>query len=366
MSYQLETNTDSSKIIHLNSLHANHRFTSGLTSYCEFHLDTPIEIDEDKAALISLNSAVIPYSFYNIREGINDSIAIQVTNISTVGLTSPYLYITIPKGNYTVSTLKKTLEDVFAADTWVNNGVENPAVGQVGHKSILSNTNYGAPIKIEYERHTMKFKFKLSVAPQVGTQPSFFFDFSAPNIKGKTAHVELGFNELASSSVFRHTDNTAESINVPDVNGSVHTIFIRTNLTSQSSIDSFTKSFSTILGKMPIQSNFGSILFYNPRDNLHRVMLDTHIISSIVIRVTDEENRLVDLNGLHFNASIMIDIVNKTKKQIKETRRIKELEELKRLNEERILYVKKQNQEKRGRPRKPGRPKNKVNLEEEN
>ena len=95
-------------------------------------------------------------------------------------------------------------------------------------------------------------------------------------------------------------------------------------------------------------------------------MLDTHLISSIVVRVTDEENRLVDLNGLHFNASIMIDVVNKTKKQLQETRRIKELQEAKILNEERLLYESKQKKvETRGRKKKPGRPKkNKVDLQE--
>ena len=73
MSYTLETNTDSSKIIHLNSKDADKSF-SNTTSYCLFTLDTPIEIDDNHAALISLNSAIVPYSIYNIRDNINRKI----------------------------------------------------------------------------------------------------------------------------------------------------------------------------------------------------------------------------------------------------------------------------------------------------
>ena len=74
MSYIIDTNTDSSKIIHLNTADADTYLQSGVTTYCSFNLDTPIVIDKQHSALISLNSAIIPYSMYNIRENVNDKI----------------------------------------------------------------------------------------------------------------------------------------------------------------------------------------------------------------------------------------------------------------------------------------------------
>ena len=53
MSYQLETNTDSSKIIHLNTKDADTYLQTGITTYCSFVLDTPIVIDQQHSALIS-------------------------------------------------------------------------------------------------------------------------------------------------------------------------------------------------------------------------------------------------------------------------------------------------------------------------
>ena len=141
------------------------------------------------------------------------------------------------------------------------------------------------------------------------------------------------------------------------MNGSIHSIFVRTNLTSKSSIDSQTKSFSTILGKIPIDTNFGGVLFFNPRDNTQKILLDTHIINILTIRITDEKNRNLNLNGLNCNLSIMIDIVNKTDFIKKDNRRTQEIY-LENKNKERINEIEK-NKKRAGRPRNVGRPKKK-------
>ena len=318
MSYTLETNTESSKIIHLNSRDADKNYSNN-TSYCLFTLDTPIEIDDNHAALVSLNSAIVPYSMYNIRQGINTKIPYR-----TVGGTTGYVELDI--GNYTISTLATEIR------TKLNSG---PYTG-----APLAQTYV-----VAFDRKTMKYKFSCGTA-------ECHFDFSLQN---DTAHIELGFPVLGTSSNINSTP--IFSPNVPDVNGSVHSLFIRTNLTSKSSIDSHTKSFSTILAKIPIDVNFGGVLFMNPRDNLHKVLLDIKQINQVVVRLTDEQNRLFDLNGLEFNLSIMIDIVNKKEKLQLDKRRIKEDYQI----EQQILKDKedenKKSKETRGRPRKPGRPK---------
>ena len=311
MSYIIDTNTDSSKIIHLNTADADNYLQSGLTTYCQFNLDTPIVIDKQHAALISLNSAIIPYSMYNIREGINNELGYRFIsdNFGEV--------IQIPQGNYTITTLATTI-------TGLLNAIDS-----------LSGT-----YTMSFNRTTMKYTLSSSVS-------EIYLDFGLTN---KSIHIEMGYNSDGRSNGI--TSNGVISPNVVDVNGSIHSLFIRTNLTSKSSIDSQTKSFSTILGKIPIDNNFGSVLFFNPRDNTQKILLDTHLINIITIRITDEFNRNIDLNGLNCNLSILIDVVNKKDFIKKENRRIQE-EYLQSVidNQKKVI-------EKRGRPRKVGRPKN--------
>lgn len=310
MSYIIDTNTDSSKIIHLNTADADIYLQSGLTTYCQFNLDTPIEVDEQHSALISLNSAIIPYSMYNIRNGVNNEIGYRfiADNFGEV--------IQIPQGNYTITTLATTITGLLNA------------VGSLSGTYTMS-----------FDRTTMKYTLSSSVT-------EIYLDFGLTN---KSIHIEMGYGpEDRSNSI---TSNGVISPNVVDVNGSIHSLFIRTNLTSKSSIDSQTKSFSTILGKIPIDNNFGSVLFFNPRDNTQKILLDTHLINIITIRITDEFNRNIDLNGLHMNLSILIDIVNKKDFKRKERRRIQE-QYLQSVIDNKNKFV-----EKRGRPRKVGRPK---------
>ena len=191
----------------------------------------------------------------------------------------------------------------------------------------------------------MKYTYFSSVS-------EIFFDFST---RTDISNIEMGFGEKQSTGIISSLGIISE--NVPDVNGSIHSLFIRTNLTSKSSIDSQTKSFSTILGKIPIDTNFGGVLFFNPRDNTQKILIDTHIINILTIRITDEKNRNLNLNGLNCNLSIMIDIVNKTDFIKKDNRRTQEIY-LENKNKERINEIEK-NKKRAGRPRNVGRPKKK-------
>jgi hypothetical protein len=316
MSYQLETNTDSSKIIHLNTNDADTYLQSGITTYCSFVLDTPIIVDKEHACLISLNSAIIPYSMYNIRSGVNNSIPFRYSSDNRLG------FVIIPEGNYTITTLANKISELL-------NAVDD-----------LSG-NY----TISFDRVSMKYTYFSSVS-------EIFFDFST---RTDISNIEMGFGEKQSTGVISSLGIISE--NVPDVNGSIHSLFIRTNLTSKSSIDSQTKSFSTILGKIPIDTNFGGVLFFNPRDNTQKILIDTHIINILTIRITDEKNRNLNLNGLNCNLSIMIDIVNKTDFIKKDNRRTQEIY-LENKNKERINEIEK-NKKRVGRPRNVGRPKKK-------
>ena len=78
-------------------------------SYFSYILKEPIEVPPNQRALISLHSATIPFSFYNIRDGVNDKIPIKVENI-TQGTEYNHT-LTITASNYTVYTLASFIRD---------------------------------------------------------------------------------------------------------------------------------------------------------------------------------------------------------------------------------------------------------------
>jgi len=319
MSYLNDTHTESSKIVHINSLDATSVFSSDRTTDFSYELEQPISVPENQLILVSCIGATIPYTFYNIRENINNRIAVRLTPSGAI------TNLDIPEGNYSSTALLLKVKELFDG-------------------AVFSET-----INITYDRVSMKFKFTIS-----GGGGFVYFDFT-PEANPYPANVELGF-PLANIKIQVNT----QSPNVADVNGSIHGLYIRSDITSNSIYDSESKSLSSILSRIPIRVNFGGIIFWDTSDGIgHKAQVDTQIIKTIRIRLTDDRNRLINLNGLNFSLTILFDFVyKKSRKQPlnKESRRIQEI-----ALQEKIDKEKEDNKNKRpvGRPRKAGRPKNK-------
>ena len=274
MSYVLDAGNENSKVIHITSSDADSDLSS-TKSFLKYDLLTPILTPRNQDTLVSLYSAVIPYSFYNIRQGINDKIY-----YSQVGSTT-LLSLTIPQGSYTINSLQSKLKELF--DTAIN--------------AATTST-------ITYNRTDMKFTYNI---PQHSGVNQIYFNWGYAEGQGHKdgAEIALGFPSYYSSINTGFT--SLESLFVPDVNGGVHSIHIRTNLSSKGSIDSQSRSFSTILGTIPIDVNFGGVLFFRPADAIHKIVITSKDIKNIIIRLTDDRDRLLDLNGLDFNITILID-----------------------------------------------------------
>ena len=149
------------------------------------------------------------------------------------------------------------------------------------------------------------------------------------------------------------TTNTP-SPNVADVNGTIHGLYLRSDISTNSIYDSETKSLSAILARLPIRVNFGGVIFWDTADGTgHKAQVDSQIIKNIRIRLTDDRNRLIDLNGLNFSLTILIDFAYKKEKiqpLNKETRRIRELH-LEHKAREKHQRLHKKDKSKGGRPR---------------
>eukprot|EP01050_Picozoa_sp_SAG11_P061987 SAG11_NODE_41525_length_192_cov_1755.569892_1_plen_64_part_11 len=54
----------------------------------------------------------------------------------------------------------------------------------------------------------------------------------------------------------------------------------------------------------------GSIIFHEPQNSIHKSLIQVPSIKFLTIRLTDDRNRLVSLNGLHFSVAIMFEFVS--------------------------------------------------------
>jgi hypothetical protein len=73
---------------------------------------------------------------------------------------------------------------------------------------------------------------------------------------------------------------------------------------------SLTGGTSQILAKLPIDVGPGSIIFHEPKNSVHKSLIQTQGIKYITLRLTDDRNRLISLNGLHFSVALMFEFVS--------------------------------------------------------
>ena len=196
--------------------------------------------------------------------------------------------------------------------------------------------------------------------------------FASGANSGTHSNIEFGFfNNVdyaytSNTGSFASTKTSYTSINVVDINGSIHGVYIRTNLTSNSTLDSQNGTFSNIFARIPIKVQSGGIIFREPNNSVHKALTQHKNVSQISIRLTDERNRLLDLNGLHFQLAVQFDFdylenVIPPKTAVERRDYMVDLQSgaqskqlaLQRIMERENLMKK----DKGGRPRKVGRPK---------
>tara|TARA_R110002126_G_scaffold87473_2_gene210502 strand:- start:1556 stop:2671 length:1116 start_codon:yes stop_codon:yes gene_type:complete len=316
MSYQLQSNAMASKILYIDSRDASSYLAQvktklpdntfqdiNLTSYFQYTLKEKIEVPLNQRALISLNSATIPYSFYNIRTGINDKLFVVIEN-TTDSLQLSNL-ITITSGNYTAYTFAEQIEDFL-------NSVDFQDV----------NKNIEFTFSMDYNTDLQKYLYRITQKAGNDKVIELTFQFLKEEYIGKSPHIEMGFrpNEnvvmtLPSNPSEQGTFIELLSTNVIDMNGSIHGVYVRTNLVSNGTLDTQSGTFSNILGRIPIKVNAGGVIFSIPSNATHKSIVDIRSIDTLTIRLTDERNRILDLNGLHFQIAIAIDFIYAKRKQ---------------------------------------------------
>ena len=97
---------------------------------------------------------------------------------------------------------------------------------------------------------------------------------------------------------------------------------LRTNLVSKGTLSSNTSIFSNILARIPISTiengggitkgdaQQGGMIYFNPSQATHQNLVDLSAIDVIGVRLTDDKDRTIDLNGLDFQIAILLQYVN--------------------------------------------------------
>ena len=233
--------------IHLNSKFADRSFS---TSDCEWYLPL-IEIPLQHTIYISVQHAIIPYSFYNINTSNN------YLNYYFNGNSYP---IYIPVGNYSAFQLLSFLK---------------------------SNINF---MDVSYDVITNKFTF---------TNSTYDFAF----LSSSTCFELIGFLVGSEVNSFNRIITSVNSINLQ----SKHCICIQSNFQT-GSINTTNRHEGNVICSIPIADQPFSMISYQNHNNLKYNMFN-NTISSIHLKLTDQNNNLVNLNGCHWSISIQLEIV---------------------------------------------------------
>ena len=323
-----ETGTAASRVIYINSKDATSIMGNNRSDF-DFTLEEPIAVPPHHNILLSVYSAEIPFSFYIFRNGVNCKLdyAITAFNAPATYTAGGYLDTTtpgagtlqIPEGNYNAVELALLL----------TNGITG--------------------LECLYDPNKLKFSFRcLTKAVRITLALRNGVDTGTPEAPGEDMNEELGFDWFnilgdpfvekdpagLSPHYYGYTnpnpgiagpgiDNNVAgpfltspqwflySDDVGDLTNSVRSLFMRTNLSTTSILDSHIGGgFSNILTRVPIKVQPGEILNIDPvNGDVHKLLLKLKTITNISIRLTNQKNETIDLNGLDFDVSLKLEFV---------------------------------------------------------
>ena len=302
-----ETETTASRVLYINSKDATAIFNNNRADF-DFTLDEAVVVPEHHSILMSVYSAEIPYSFYNFQAGKNTRLDYVITSYGSacnytadgkVDMTPAvpgnlaFTY-TLPEGNYNAVELANILT---ASIAWLS-VVFNPVSLKFEFECVLSGNritlalrngvNTGTPAAPGDDMNEeLGFDwFNIQGDPYVELDP-FGFTWSAgycnatgvPVVPGPgTDIVAINFPSLVQLAL--------PADDVVDMTNSIRSLFVRTNLSTTSVLDSHIGGgFSNILCRVPINAEPGGIITIQPNTaSIHQLLLKLKAITNISIR----------------------------------------------------------------------------------
>ena len=239
--------TDSIQI-YINSKYYNYTANGGL-----YFILPLIETATQCHIHLSVANAVIPISYYNINNS-NNIIQYGITGNSTV------YTVTIPVGNYNVLQLRD----------YLNTAMPN--------------------IVVAYNTLTNKYTFTHSTTD--------FTIFST-----STSQVLLGLNIYDKTSISK----VLVSDNCIDMSP-IKSLLIKTRLQTGNMNRMYPQS-TNILCAIPVNAGKFENLQYDNKSN-YKSNLYMNVLNEIMIKITDQDNNVIDFNGCNWFITLQIDVNN--------------------------------------------------------
>ncbi len=235
----------------LNSKTAN-KYIDGNTADCVFHLPA-ITIPKGRKVFASVQTAQIPYSFYNIS---------PVNNILKYTINSGAVQVmTIPVGNYNVTTM---IAAIIA---------DEPS------------------FTITYNVKTNKLTFSHAT-----------YEFTLES--DSTCFEVIGFSENVAYASTSQVLTSTLSLNL----FTIRNIYVTSDNFQLNNVNNSTPNKSNILCSIPITSAIHSIISYSNIYNVRNMIHNVHNLTNLHIKLTDQDDDLMDINGNHWSMTLEIDI----------------------------------------------------------
>lgn len=260
----------SSTVLHIRSKDAL-QLTDGYNTNFSVNLTNPIIINDNEEIHVSVMSAEIPYSFFNISSHLENNILVyDDTNT-----------LTFTNQNYDVDEMVDFFE---------------------------SNTAFKAIFTTTYNTQTNKITFTNT------TGVSHKINLSLSNI-----NKEIGFEEVDVDRTIT-AGSTLTSDFVCNL-ATVHSIFIKSSL-STANVLSTRAGNSTTLQKISVDVNSMGIIYLNADDFRQITVSQVPIVDHMTFSITDQNNRLLQLNNCNFELSILFEVYPKYNSNTNQRRNI--------------------------------------------
>ena len=225
-------------------------------------LKNAIAVNENEIVHVTLTSLELPYSFYNISSALNNNVLVYENSIG-------------------VKTTLTLLSQDYSITQLVN--------------YLHADTGFSAVFTTSYNKQRMKITF---INKDIEARFIYFSDSNINKLIGwEDTQIDIDIPVdlvgIESSGV----------INM----ASVHSLFIRSNL-STGNIQSSRNGNSTILQKVSVDRNSGGIIYFNQNDQQQVSVLNPQVISTIEIRITDQNDNTIDLNNVNYEMSFLFEI----------------------------------------------------------
>jgi hypothetical protein len=275
------------RIFHLRSQDA---LIKGASPYQQselyFNIDQNLTPTRDEALVVSVNTAEIPLSFYPV--GVNNKTIVflestddDITNVVAKNA------VVLTEGNYTATLLATEIARAINAS---NGDSDYTCVFDASvTKFTIGKTNTAAP---------KDFQLNLNVSSS-GT---------AYRLLGNTPSVISSTNGAGN---IRHIVSAV----VANVSGD-NALYIRSPLSNINSFESKHGGTSDILAKIPLTNQYNEIQHFSPVANMFKSQLPIgQPLNDLTIRLTNSDNLRIDMNGMDWEFSIVVETINVRRKE---------------------------------------------------